>query len=79
MRLSVLMSLRTQLDAVQISIDGLIAEEQQRQEEDARPRGCQHKNKTDLRTMGEREHWRCRECGVVHKDSLTDGTVISTT
>lgn len=63
MRLSVLMSLRTQLDAVQISIDGLIADEQKRQEDEARPRGCQHEKKMDLRTMGEQEHWRCRECG----------------
>jgi hypothetical protein len=61
MTIRLLMAIRMQLDAVQIQLDHLIEQEQQRAREPAG--GCAHQNRTDLSVMGQAGRWQCKDCG----------------
>jgi hypothetical protein len=60
-----LMAMRTQLDAIQIQLDHLIEQEQQRGLASV-PFSCSHTEKIDLSSMGHQGRWQCKTCRYEH-------------
>lgn len=73
MNVKTLMALRTQLDAIQIVLDGLIEDALNGSAQSAQG-ACTHKGAVDISTCGNAGRFYCKACQM---DYTTDGAVLT--